>query len=84
MVYRPVGESPEAIHSIARQIHGEAELDRIAALVGHKRIVMIGEASHGTHEFYDLRASLTRRLVARGRHAAVLRHELPETFPTGV
>lgn len=71
MVYRPVGESPEAIHSIARPIRGEAELDQIAELVAHKRIVMLGESSHGTHEFYDLRASLTRRLIARHGFVAV-------------
>ncbi len=31
--------------------------------VGDARIVCIGEASHGTHEFYAWRATLTRRLV---------------------
>ena len=30
---------------------------------GSKRIVMLGEASHGTHEFYAARAAITRRLV---------------------
>jgi erythromycin esterase-like protein len=63
MVYRPVGETPEAIMSIARPLHGNAELDHIAELVAHKRLVLIGEASHGTHEFYELRAALTRRLI---------------------
>ena len=30
----------------------------------NKRIVMLGECSHGTHEFYAARAAITRRLVA--------------------
>lgn len=34
-------------------------LDRIGA-----RVVMVGEASHGTHEFYRWRAALTQRLIA--------------------
>ena len=33
--------------------------------------MLIGEASHGTHEFYRERAELTKRLIAEGRCAAV-------------
>jgi len=29
----------------------------------HKRVVLLGEASHGTHEFYRARAAITGRLV---------------------
>jgi erythromycin esterase-like protein len=36
-----------------------------------KRFVLIGEASHGTHEFYDLRAELTKRLISEHHFAAV-------------
>jgi erythromycin esterase-like protein len=66
-----VGENPEAIDAIARPLRGEAQLDEIAALVADRRIVLLGEASHGTHEFYDLRAALTRRLVSEHGFAAV-------------
>ncbi|HYS45642.1 MAG TPA: protein-L-isoaspartate(D-aspartate) O-methyltransferase, partial [Rhizomicrobium sp.] len=31
---------------------------------GNKRVVLLGEASHGTSEFYRARAAITRRLVA--------------------
>jgi erythromycin esterase-like protein len=40
-------------------------------LVGDARLVLLGEASHGTHEFYALRAALTRRLVERGGVRAI-------------
>jgi protein-L-isoaspartate(D-aspartate) O-methyltransferase len=30
-----------------------------------RRVVMLGECSHGTHEFYAARAAITRRLVER-------------------
>ncbi|WP_090194580.1 protein-L-isoaspartate(D-aspartate) O-methyltransferase [Erythrobacter sp. HL-111] len=30
-----------------------------------RRVVMLGEASHGTHEFYAARAAITKRLVER-------------------
>jgi erythromycin esterase-like protein len=31
--------------------------------IGDARVVLIGEASHGTHEFYAIRAELTRLLI---------------------
>lgn len=31
---------------------------------GDAQVVLIGEASHGTHEFYQARAAITRRLVS--------------------
>jgi len=81
MVYRPVGETPEAIASIARPLHGETELDHIAELVGNKRLVLLGEASHGTHEFYDLRAALTRRLVTKhGFQAVAVEGDWPDAL----
>jgi protein-L-isoaspartate(D-aspartate) O-methyltransferase len=39
----------------------DALLDRI----GDARLVLIGEASHGTSEFYRMRARITRELIAR-------------------
>jgi erythromycin esterase-like protein len=71
MVSEPVGEVPEAINSIARPLHGEQDIDRLVELIAHKRIVMIGEASHGTHEFYDFRAALSRRLIQHHGFTAV-------------
>jgi erythromycin esterase-like protein len=35
--------------------------------IGDARIVLVGEATHGTHEFYQYRAALTRALVERKR-----------------
>jgi len=71
MRYTPVGEVPEAVHAIARPIYGETEIDEIAELIAHKRLVLLGEASHGSHEFYDLRAAVTRRLITKHGFAAV-------------
>jgi erythromycin esterase-like protein len=36
----------------------------LVAAIGERRVVLIGEASHGTHEFYEVRAELTKRLIA--------------------
>lgn len=43
----------------------EADYDDLIDLIGDARIVMLGEASHGTHEFYAVRAAITKRLIAR-------------------
>src|SRR5687768_3881543 len=32
--------------------------------IGNARLVLIGEATHGTHEFYRTRAEITRQLIA--------------------
>jgi protein-L-isoaspartate(D-aspartate) O-methyltransferase len=41
------------------------ELARLAERFAHKRVVLLGEATHGTAEFYDARAAITERLVAK-------------------
>ena len=41
-----------------------ANLDPLLERIGKARIVLIGEASHGTSEFYAMRARITRRLIA--------------------
>jgi erythromycin esterase-like protein len=33
--------------------------------IGDARLVLIGEASHGTHEFYQTRAELTKALIVK-------------------
>jgi len=46
-----------------------------AALLGRlaqARLALLGEASHGTHEFYAERAELTQRLIAEHGFAAVV------------
>lgn len=40
-------------------------------MVGPARFVLIGEASHGTHEFYRIRAEITKRLIREKEFTAV-------------
>jgi erythromycin esterase-like protein len=49
---------------------GEA-VERVVDAAADARFVLIGEASHGTHEFYELRAELTKRLIEEGGFCAV-------------
>ena len=50
---------------------GPSDFDSLLELVADARFVLIGEASHGTHEFYRIRAELTKRLIAEQGFAGV-------------
>jgi erythromycin esterase len=52
------------IAAIARPLRDDGDLDVLLDRAGDVRVVLIGEASHGTHEFYAWRDHLTRRLIA--------------------
>jgi erythromycin esterase-like protein len=57
------------------------EFDGLLELAGDAQFVLIGEASHGTHEFYRTRAELTRRLIAeRGFNAVAVEADWPDAY----
>src|SRR5881396_686783 len=39
------------------------DYDPLLERIGNAKFVLIGEASHGTHEFYQQRAEITKRLI---------------------
>jgi erythromycin esterase-like protein len=49
--------------------------------IGDARIVLIGEASHGTHEFYRTRAELTKALILRkGFNVVAVEADWPDAY----
>lgn len=67
----------EAIRKAARPL----SLDPLVEAAGGRSLVLIGEASHGTHEFYRLRAQLTRRLIEEKGFASVaIEGDWPDTW----
>jgi protein-L-isoaspartate(D-aspartate) O-methyltransferase len=42
-----------------------ASVDALIDRIGDARLVLLGEATHGTSEFYRMRARITRELIAR-------------------
>ena len=40
-----------------------ADLDPLLDRIGNARYVLLGEASHGTHEYYTWRAEISKRLI---------------------
>jgi protein-L-isoaspartate(D-aspartate) O-methyltransferase len=57
---RSLAEAAESFPSIEN-----ADLDPLLARIGSSRIVLLGEATHGTSEFYRMRERITRELIVR-------------------
>ncbi|WNQ13883.1 erythromycin esterase family protein [Paenibacillus aurantius] len=55
----------EYIRSHSLDWRKEETMDRLLEAIGDARFVLLGEASHGTSEFYSIRARITQRLLER-------------------
>jgi erythromycin esterase-like protein len=59
----------------------DADYDPLLGMIGDARFVLLGEASHGTHEFYSQRAHITRRLIAElGFSAVAVEADWPDAY----
>lgn len=59
----------------------DSDYDRLLDQVGDRELVLLGEASHGTREFYRMRAEITRRLIReKGFEAVVVEADWPDAL----
>ena len=57
-----------------------ADIEPLIERIGDARVVMIGEASHGTSEFYRMRARITRALIEQaGFNVVAIEADWPDT-----
>ncbi len=56
-------ELKQSLIKIGRKLQKDEDLDAVMERIGDARIVLLGEASHGTSEYYHWRSRLSRRLV---------------------
>jgi erythromycin esterase-like protein len=72
----------ELVRDAAQPLTGDAgDYDALMDLVGDARFVLIGEASHGTHEFYHERAEITKRLIQeKGFNAVAVEADWPDAY----
>ncbi|NUR28160.1 MAG: erythromycin esterase family protein, partial [Catenulispora sp.] len=69
------------IRAVARPLRTADDLDPLVERIASARIVLIGEASHGTAEYYRWRADLSRRLIAEyGFSFVAVEGDWPDCF----
>jgi erythromycin esterase-like protein len=59
-------ERTELIHDLRThsfELTGPADLDPLLERIGDARYVLLGEATHGTHEYYAWRTEISKRLI---------------------
>jgi erythromycin esterase-like protein len=58
-----------------------SDYDSLIRSIGDARFVLIGEASHGTHEFYRERIQITKRLITeKGFSAVAVEADFPDAY----
>jgi erythromycin esterase-like protein/orotate phosphoribosyltransferase len=83
---RPPGRERDALaaklSAWVTPIRGDAsDYDELMVMAEHARFVLIGEASHGTADFYRHRAEITKRLIVEKGFAAVaVEADWPDAF----
>lgn len=76
-----VAENPTLRLALTTLPEGEPSRQAVLDLVGDSHFVLIGEASHGTHEFYEERARMTRWLVEdKGFSAIAAEADWPDAY----
>jgi len=71
----------EVVRARARRLSGDpSEYDELVDQLASARVVLLGEATHGTHEFYRARALITGKLIARGFNAVAVEADWPDAY----
>ncbi|MFL5592739.1 MAG: erythromycin esterase family protein [Ktedonobacteraceae bacterium] len=71
-----------AVRETAHPLTGATtDYDPLMQLIGDARFVLLGEATHGTHEFYWARAEITKRLITeKGFVAVAVEADWPDAY----
>jgi len=79
---KPGMNDANLVPEIAERLTGNAnDYDALISRIGDARFILIGEASHGTHEFYFDRAQLTKRLIAeKGFTVVAIEADWPDAY----
>jgi erythromycin esterase-like protein len=73
----PATAASKGVHALKTA----ADLDILLQEIGDDKYVLLGEASHGTHEYYTWRAEITKRLVEeKGFNIIAVEGDWPDAF----
>lgn len=72
----------DAVRKAALPLSGHAsDYDALLDAIGDARLVLLGEATHGTHEFYAERTRITQRLIEeKGFTAIAVEADWPDAY----
>src|SRR3982074_1280112 len=72
----------EGLQETAHRLTGVSQdYDPLMDRIGNARFVLLGEAAHGTHEFYHERAQITQRLIKeKGFTAVAVEADWPDAY----
>jgi erythromycin esterase-like protein len=74
-------QAAAAVRALAIALREDDPHDDLMRLIGDAELVLLGEASHGTHEFYRERARITQRLLTeKGFHAVAIEGDWPHAY----
>lgn len=74
-------ELVSSIYGAGNPLQSDEDLDTLLERIGDARCVLLGEASHGTSEYYLWRARLTKRLVTeRGFSFIAVEGDWPDCY----
>ena len=69
------------LRGLSRPLKTPVDLDPLLARIGEARVVLLGEASHGTGEFYTWRTAITKRLVEeKGFNFVAVEGDWPDCY----
>ncbi len=83
--HQPPSARTDALSIVREQAHSlkgdPSQYDALIEGIGDARVVLLGEATHGTHEFYRERAFITRRLITeKGFSAVAVEADWPDAY----
>ena len=72
----------DTLRDAAHLLTGDStDYDPLLELIGNARLTLIGEASHGTHDFYHERIEITKRLILeRGLTGIAVEADWPDAY----
>src|SRR5262249_22821837 len=81
------GEPPETANvigqtaALARPLRRPDDLDPLLDRIGDARYVLLGQAPHGTDDFYTWRTAISRRLITeKGFHSIAVEGDWPDCY----
>ncbi|MDQ4076562.1 MAG: erythromycin esterase family protein, partial [Chloroflexota bacterium] len=72
----------EMVRGAAHTLTGDMQAyDPLMEMIGDAHFVLLGEASHGTHDFYQHRAEITKRLIQeKGFNIVAVEADWPDAY----